>query len=1505
MPERPSVPERTGTGGAAEAPATSSPDHGRLPVGGLRWWEVADALWLARHHPELAGPSDPDGPPAPGEPEPAVPEPEPDSEPELPRPGARPSDGTDHEPPPTDERPAPDAPPPTGEDTDPLLHSLAHRPPPTGPSQAPPPPRVDGPAPGGRAWHGSGPRARVTDGVHMIRVGDALRPLRQCVRSVLHQELDEEATAERLAEAPGLPPVMGPGSEPRWDAALVVDAGPHMMLWAALARRFAAALRRHGGFRDLRLRFLDTRSDHPGGIVLRGPDRRSRAQPPRSLVDPTGRRIILVLTDGLAPAWRAGAVQDVLAVWGRHQPVAVLHTLPQRLWHRTALDPRRVRLRASGPWGAGAPMDWEFTEPPIATPPPEALGGRRPVPVPVLEIADEWIAPWARFIAGEGPRWTEVAALLVPPHRPEPPSVRPEYARTPAGAAERVARFRVWASPEAFSLATRLAAVPLDLPVMYAVQCRTLPRTGPAHLAEFFMSGLVEPMPGSGGDSFLFGEGVREELLASSTRQATEMASRIAAEILAPHSGAARELLIHLSGEDVPGEPEVTGENLHFREIEHVVLDALSGTHLRRARRIQRVIRTACASSDQQIGPTARGESNPAEHNEGPVTVNIPGTPETPALSQQGGVGGDGAHRGGTTLTAGSQGATTPESGAPLDRGSSGPSTRPAIWGNMPPRNLVFTGREDLLERLEHDLSDGPTAVLPHALHGMGGVGKSQLALEYVYRHASRYDIVWWIPAERPTQIAQALVELAQRLRLPVTGEAITAVPAVLEALRTGNPYGNWLLVFDNAESPESVQEFFPSSPEGGPSGSILVTSRNPQWNTLAHPLEVDVFERSESIQLLQRRNPDLPDEEADQLADVLGDLPLAVEQASAWRAETGMPAAEYLRLFEEKRAELMSVSPPTQYEQTVATAWNVSLDHLANKNPAALQLLQICAYFASEPVARSLFSGAAVEPIAPDLDRALTDPLRLGRAVREINRYSLAKIDHRNNSIQMHRLVQAVLIARMTEEQRERMRRGAHMLLAANAPRQPRDPEHWGRFADLYPHVVVSRAVESDSRNARQMIINVAQYLYYWGDHEAARDFGQQAYDVWKEKYGEGDQHTLLLCRDLWYVLWRMGRYEEAAELSERMLGEVRELGSDAEEELLSTLGQVAADRRAQGDFRGSVEIAEEVYERAVRAYGDEDPLTLIHSHNMAVALRTSGQFNRALELDQETHRRNVLLYGEEAFDSLLSEMGLALDRRETGDYDLAARMFEDLVGGFRRVFGETNPNTLRAVGRLAVSRRKAGNHPGAIELSRPVRTALTERYGERSPDSLIASLNLSVDLRQMGSLEEAMQLGQSTRDLYEEVFGEGHPDTTAADMDLAITLRLVNKVDTARTVNESALRRAREAVGDTHPYVLIASANLASDMFVQGDAAAAAELDRSNLEVIKSTLGEMHPTALVVMGNLACDLRALRRNEEAERLHTMAVKQLQTTLGEGHPACADAAAWRRANCDADPMPL
>ncbi|MGY0020340.1 FxSxx-COOH system tetratricopeptide repeat protein [Streptomyces sp. YJ-C3] len=1463
---------------------------------------MADALWIAEQHPELLGVERESAPPPTAAPKP----------PPQPRPQPQ---------------PAPDATAPVHQDEHDadagadVPHTPLRAPEAAAEERAAPPPAPAEESADGVPRQGAGRRrtgrARRRTGPSARNLGRALRPFRQIRRTSPVEEVDEERTGEQFAEAPWLPPALRSAPEARWDVVLVVDSAPHMAIWRATADRLAGVLRRYGGFRDIVLRRLDT--DSTGGVVLRGPGRRGATHPVRSLVDQSGRRIVLVLTDGVAAAWRSGAVHTALALWGRHQPLAVLSTLPQRLWHRTGLRPERVRLHLSGRGAAGEAVDWAPTRPHGTDDWVAPLRRAHALAVPVLEVSGEWLSPWARFVTGEQPRWTEVAALMVTPDAPHEPAVEQEPARQDVSAAEQVARFRVWASPEAFELAVRLAAVQLDLPVIAAVQRAMMPESAPVHLAELLMSGLVEVLPGDD-SAYVFRPGVREELLAAGTKRTTLQASRRAAEVLASRSGAARELLAHYEGREQPPEPEVTAENARFRAVEHAVLSVLAGEHLPRARRLGRLI----AAHTETAQPTDAGERGGVISDESPRgTMKHPNSQDGPSRTDSTypsqsptagpagrGSGAPGPLQGGTPVTTVVPGTAAPATDGREDPAGAAPhplrAAGPAILGNMPPRNLVFTGRDDLLDRLEADLGEGPTAVLPHALHGMGGVGKSQLALEYVYRNAARYDVVWWIPAERPTQIAQALVELALRLDLPVTGEANTAVPAVLEALRTGRPYANWLLVFDNAESPESVQSYFPLTTGGGSSGSILVTSRNPQWNTLAHPLEVDVFKREESIQLLQRRNPDLPHDEADQLASVLGDLPLAVEQASAWRAETGMPAEEYLRLFAEKRAELMAVSPPTQYEQTVATAWNVSLDHLEGKNSAALQLLQVCSYFAPEPIARSLFSGAPVEPIAPDLDRALTDPLRLGRAIREINRYSLAKIDHRTNSIQMHRLVQAVLNARMSQEQRDRLQHGAHLLLAAATPRDPQDPSHWGRFGELYPHVVVSDAMSSPSRHVRQMVHAVAEYLYYWGDHEGSREFSQRAYDIWSELHGEDDRQTLMLGRHLRYVLWALGRYHDAAALSTRMLAVLEERpGSDVDDEFLRVRGLAASDSRAGGDFKAARDINQEVYQRAVRAYGDDDPETLMHAHNLGVSLRVNGDFRAALELDRQTWQRRAQMFGEDSLSSMLTESSIALDRRELGEYVDAVQLFEGITERYQLQIGANHPNTLRNVARLGVSLRKAGRHAEAAELTRRARKELLSRYGPEHPDSLVASLNLSVDLRQSGELSDSMRLGEQTRDQFARVFGPDHPHTLEAEMDLAITYRLLNKVDEARRLNESALERCSALLGEGHPDTLVCRINLASDLFAQGEVAAALALDETTLRAAKETLGEDHPTVLVLTSNLSQDLRALGRRAESEELRRIAVEGIARVLGEQHPAHADAVASRRANCDIDPMPI
>ncbi|WP_240139173.1 FxSxx-COOH system tetratricopeptide repeat protein [Streptomyces sp. MUM 178J] len=1318
------------------------------------------------------------------------------------------------------------------------------------------------------------------------------------------------------------------GSHPELaGVSLVVDAHGTMELFSEAVTAVIDWFRDAGGAEGVRsagtVRLLGTDHIDPGPV-----------RPERPLTPPgDGRHALLILTDGLAAGWRSGAVIPLLRRWGSACPVAVAHLLPQYLWFRTGLDVARVRIRPPAAWSPNGELDWEVRET-VLEPPADgrstASGAEAAtVPVPVLELTERWTSAWARMVTGRCAGPVDLSALQAREWKQRPDAARAgRWAQTvpdpasglPAG--ERVSEFRAGASPTAFALATRLAAAPLSMPVMKALASAT-PGAGPVHLAELLMSGLVRPCPAPHGDegghreadqgleggdlhrsadvAFCFGPDIREELLALGRRSDTVRVLHDVRMLLGSGSGAGRALLPPASQPlDTLAMPTVTEQNVAFHRIELIALRALSGRFLRRAGMLDSVLtrygRHNTVSLEKHVGAAA-GSRIPGRGS-GPGGREGPGSPPREARGADAG-----------TTSEGAQMSTTTQAAGEGER-----SAQPRVWGNLPPRNPNFTGRTELLELLDERLAQGTTTVLPQAIHGMGGVGKTQLAIEYAYRHQGAYDIVWWIPAERPGQIGQSLVELAQRLGLETSREANIAGPAVREALREGRPYAHWLLIFDNADSPERVRHYFPT----GGTGSILVTSRNRRWGLVGSSLEVDVFTRDESKELLHRSGPTLGEDDSDRLAEALGDLPLALEQAAAWLAETGMPVSEYLRLFEEKRTELLEVSPPPDYQLPVAAAWNVSLDHLETRSVAALRLLQLCSYFAPDPVSRSIFSGLGGSRITPELDAALNDPIRLARAVREVNRYSLARIDHRTNSIEMHRLVQAVLINRMTPEEQSRMRRGAHTLLAAADPKDPANAANWTRYAELYGHVIASRAVESDEPWVRHLVMNVARYLYHWGDHEVSLEFSEQAWKTWCSLFTEEDQHTGLMGQWLGFMYFVVGRYHDAAQLAQRLkdiYARTADPGvEDSREDALSAINFEAAVRRVEGDFAAARRLDEMVYERARRAFGEDDPTTVNVAHNLGVSLRLSGDFRAALELDRRTHELKLRMFGQDDQRTLVTEGGIAIDVRETGNYIEARALQQAVVDSSRELLGSQNPGTIRVMGHLSDACRKEGDHETALELAREVFARFTRRYGDTHPQALSAALSLSMALRQTGDLEGARDLGVKACERYRRIFDQQHPHVLSADVDLAVTLRLLGQAEEARRLDEAACASLGERLGTDHPVTLAAAINTASDLSNLGDLRAARELGMRTWELSRARLGEGHPTTLVCAANLAEDRCAVGETEEGEALRADTVERMERVLdaprfraghSTGHPATQQARAGERANCDIDPMPL
>ncbi|MFF0310931.1 FxSxx-COOH system tetratricopeptide repeat protein [Streptosporangium sp. NPDC004379] len=837
----------------------------------------------------------------------------------------------------------------------------------------------------------------------------------------------------------------------------------------------------------------------------------------------------------------------------------------------------------------------------------------------------------------------------------------------------------------------------------------------------------------------------------------------------------------------------------------------------------------------------------------------------------------------------------------------------PHVWGKVPQRNMNFTGREDLLSRLREGITMDVTAVLPHALHGIGGVGKTQLAVEYAYRYQGDYELVWWISADQPLLVRSSLAALAPHLKLP--SAAVTGIEdasaAVLDALRRGEPYSRWLLIFDNADQPEDINEIIPRGP-----GHVLITSRNHRWEGVVDTLAVDVFDRAESVEFLNRRVPKaISTVDAGRLADELGDLPLALEQAGALQAETGMSVDEYLRLLTEKTSQLLAESKPSEYPLSMTAAWSLSVERLKEQLPEAVELLRCCAFFGAEPIPRDVFrplSGDAADvdepPAAGALRRILGNPILLSRAIRELGRFALARIDSPSRTIQVHRLIQALIRDELTAREQARYRGEVHLLLAAGAPLDPDDTANWPRYADLLAHVTPALVPESRNPAVRRMALDLLRYLFVSGGYQSARAFAEQFLQRWRADSGPDHPDVLAAQRHLGDVLRELGEYREAYDLNSRTLEQMtRVLGPDHPQTLVVT-NIHAADLRARGDFAAALEVDEEARRRHEAVLGPVHPWTLNMMNNLAVDHGLMSRYQRARELHEDTYllqQQNVGVNGVSRTDVLSSWNGLSRVVRLCGDYPEARDLGEDAHAYGVQELGAEHPWTLRTAKDLSIALRRTGRIPEAIELARDILSRYERIFGKDHPDTLAAAMSLANALRSNGDIDDAFHLAEDTLERYPAVYGADHPYRHGCAGNLAVLRRVRGDVIGARDLDRASLAALDARLSRDHHYSLTIATNLATDLVMLGEMDEAVPLRRDTLERLRTILGREHPVALAGAANLVADLYRVGAEGEAKSLSEETLDAYARTLGPDHPDTRVALEGRHLDLDFDPPPI
>jgi tetratricopeptide (TPR) repeat protein len=828
------------------------------------------------------------------------------------------------------------------------------------------------------------------------------------------------------------------------------------------------------------------------------------------------------------------------------------------------------------------------------------------------------------------------------------------------------------------------------------------------------------------------------------------------------------------------------------------------------------------------------------------------------------------------------------------------PPTR--IVGELPKRNEHFTGRDALFDILREQLTTRPLP--PVVLYGLGGVGKTQVAIEYLHRNLDRYDIVWWIPAEQPARARASLCVLGDRLDLPAHQDRQQTVRTVLGYLETTSR--RWVLVYDNAEDPEEVQELLPTM-----GGHTILTSRNPEWTGVARPVEIDVFGRAESIQFLRRRGDDVSGADADRLAARLGDLPLALEQLVTIQAVGGNPLSAYLQLVEHHLDEVLASGKPSNYPMTVAALLHLAFEGLRDELPTAPYLFELFAYLAPEPVSVSLLRSGRHGDISPPLRRILENPMEVGRAIQQLARYGLVKVDAQSQRIEVHRIVQLWLQEALDEESRHRSRTNVHQLLVAANPGQPDDLPTWDLHAEIAPHVLPAGLIEAEDPRARRVVLDQMRFLYLAGDYEATRRLGEQAVSAWSASTGHGnlgpdDELTLLATRDWANALRDLGDYTKSRQLTVDALSRLQaspRYGA-AHPHTLMMGRSVGPDLRIAGQYRAALDVdrANLRWHRSV--YGEKHPDTVSVMSSLAVDMRMTGDFVTARRYDEDVLSSRHDELGPHHRLTLLSDSNLARDLYGLGRYAEALERQRGSWPVYRDQLGSRHNDVLLAARTIAIALRKTGRYSDALARAEDNYRSYHGRFGADHEHTLAATMSYANALCAVGRLDEARNLATEAVATYQRMFGMQHPLTLAAVTNQAVILRALGVRGDALTADTAAHEQLRAGVGDMHPYTLSAATNLATDFALHHEYAAALALSKSTLITATTVRGASHPDTLVCAANLAQDYRTAGDTEAGDALLDDTLTALRRALGPDHPTVVAVARGERVECDIEPPP-
>jgi len=736
-------------------------------------------------------------------------------------------------------------------------------------------------------------------------------------------------------------------------------------------------------------------------------------------------------------------------------------------------------------------------------------------------------------------------------------------------------------------------------------------------------------------------------------------------------------------------------------------------------------------------------------------------------------------------------------------------------WCVPYPRNPLFTGREELLRRLYDLLHPQKDGAVPQilAICGLGGIGKTQMVLEYAYRFQHEYQAVLWARGETAETLIADFVAIAERFEMP--GWNHQERKRIVEAFKdwlVSAP--NWLLILDNVEDLTMISDFLPSRG----SGQIVLTTRKQATGALAQRVELFKMSQKEGALLLLRRAKLLEagaalEEAADadracalEICQVLDGLPLALDQAGAYVEETGCALADYLRYYESSRATLLSLRGQggIDHEQSVSATLSLSYEKIEQAHPGAASLLKLCAFLSPDAIPEELFTDA---PFLHGFanETPISAALELERAIATLRTYSFVRRHTATRTLTIHRLVQAVLRDRLDEREQRQWAERVVALISRALPDAWEQPA-WPIYQRYLPQVEVCatwiKHWQMTSREAARLLDFSGAYLKERWQFAQAEDFLTQALAIYRQAVGEGQPEVAKTLQRLGELYFHKGAYAQAKAVNQEALDIYRKGKLENDQiEAATCLNNQAMYLQALGDYAQAEPFYQEALSMREQLLGPEHPEVAESLNNLGFFYYAQGKYQQA----EPMYQRALAIY----------------EKTQSADSLYIARGLNNLA-------------------KLYVS-------SGALARAEPLYLRAQEIYvrvqGPEHPVVAFVLYNLGDLYHKQKRLEEAGRFYKQALAIREKALPSDHPDLATTLDRLGLFYFEQGQDDQAQPLYERALAIREKTLGSDHPRTAESLQGLARVYARQGRYAPAAALYRRALAIREKLLGAAHP--------------------------------------------------------------